>query len=274
MDISGISCPPTCKPHQPGKIDARLRAAEVVSAGNLHWFEEIDSTNRWLLQRHDAGEDIHGKVCFAELQTEGCGRSGRSWYAPPSSSVLLSIGWRLGVATTGVSLVSGLAIVDSLRSAGVDSVGLKWPNDLIVRGKKLGGVLTETRGGYAVIGMGINVAIPLAANMQIGQAWTDLKLLGHAIDRDRLVGALIITHCNYLQRFCEGGFSSFAGHWNRSNSYGAAPVTVKLSTETFDGIATGVDDGGALIVVQPTGDKRRVISGEVWYRKREVACDY
>ena len=251
--------------HNPERINALLRQAGVVSAGKVNWFGQIDSTNDWLMNQ----PDIHGRVCLAELQTAGRGRRGKVWQAARSSSVLLSIGWNLGdTDAAGLSLVSGLAIVNGVRHAGVDSVGLKWPNDLIAEGKKLGGVLTELRGANCVIGMGINVTMPPGRDQSAGERnvrprvdlnRVDLKSLGFDIDRDVLAAALIVSHCDYLRRFCSGGFAQFVHEWERLNVHRGRPVSVKLPSESFSGIVQGVDRDGALLVVQD-GTRRRVIS--------------
>ena len=263
--------------HNLKRINALLRQAGAVSAGRVDCFGEIGSTNSWLM----AQPDIHGRVCLAELQTAGRGRRGRSWQAPRSSSVLLSLGWCLGdAAATGLSLVSGLAIVDGLRHAGVDAVGLKWPNDVMVGDKKLGGVLTELSGARCVVGMGINVTMPpppRGKNQDRDHARdrnrpaterVNLKSLGHDIDRDVLAAALIVSHCRYLRQFCGGGFAQFVEEWNGLNVHRARSVTVELPSASFDGIVRGIDSGGALIVDQ-NGVRRRVISGEARVRAGE-----
>ena len=242
-----------------------LHQAGVVSAGRVAWFEEIGSTNSWLMGQRD----IHGRVCLAELQTAGRGRRGRSWRAAPSSSVLLSLGWHLGdAAPAGLSLVSGLAIVDGLRRAGVDSVGLKWPNDVMARGKKLGGVLTELRGARCVVGMGINVTPASPDRECTTPARIDLKTLGYDGDRDGLAAALIVAHCRYLRRFCGGGFGQFVEEWNGLNVHRDRPVRVELPAASFAGIVRGIDPCGALIVDQD-GVRRRVISAEASIRTGE-----
>ncbi len=260
--------------HNLTRINALLQPAGVVSVGKVHWFERIDSTNNWLLQQ----QHCHGKVCVAELQTAGRGSHGRSWQAWPASSVLLSIGWRLGAAAAaGLSLVSGLAVVASLRRVGVDAVALKWPNDLLVSelgsgaglelglgakhgGKKLGGVLTELKGAHAVVGIGINVRLPPAC--RLAPTWVDLKTLGYEVDRDLLAAALIICHCHYLRRFCAGGFAQFVDEWNQLNAYQGQRVSVELPGESVDGIVQGVDHQGALLI-QQHGGRRRIFSGQV-----------
>ena len=258
--------------HNPERINALLGEAGVVCAGRVDWFGEIGSTNSWLM----AQREIHGRVCIAELQTAGRGRRGRSWRAPRSGSVLLSLGWNLGgvggaanADIAGLSLVSGLAIVDALRGAGVDSVGLKWPNDVMVRGQKLGGVLTELSGDHCVVGMGINVAAPPSPDPAPGDMpRTGLKSLGHPVDRDALAAALIVSHCHYLERFCGGGFAQFVEEWNALNVHRGLRVSVESPSASFDGIVRGVDRDGALLIDRD-GVRRRLISGEASVRPLE-----
>ncbi len=266
--------------HNLKRIDALLTSADVVSAGRVEWFEEIDSTNSWLMQQR-ANYDIHGSVCLAELQTAGRGRRGHTWHAPRSSSVLLSLGWRLVASdSAGLSLVSGLAIVAALRHVGVASVGLKWPNDVMVREQKLGGVLTELCGEYCVVGMGINIAIPpfdecsstsdsftgkLPDNRIADMPRTDLKSLGYSINRDALAAALIIAHCNYLRRFGNGGFAQFVDEWNALNVHRDCAVSVESPAASYHGIVRGVGCDGALSI-DCDGTQRRLISGEMRVR--------
>ena len=249
--------------HDPKRIDALLRRAGAEAAGRLHWFAETASTNDWLL----AQADVHARACLAEAQSAGRGRRGRAWRTAPSGAVLLSLGWSLGgAAADGLSLLSGLAAVDALRRAGVGGVGLKWPNDLMAGGKKLGGVLVELRGGDCVIGLGVNVMMPPMARES-----TNLQALGYEIDRDALAAGLIISHCSFLRRFCSGGFAQFAGEWQRLNVHRDRAVSVESPRETFHGVARGIDAAGALLVEQfdaqgQAGHVRRVIAGEVSLR--------
>lgn len=248
--------------HNLARIESLLQQARAACAGRVEWFAEIDSTNDRLM----AQPDIHARVCIAELQTAGRGRRGRAWRAPQSGAVLLSIGWRLGGGASGLSLVSGLAIADCLRRAGVVGVGLKWPNDVLVAGKKLGGVLTELRGAFCVVGVGINVA---RAPDEFASDATDLTALGYALDRDQLAAELIIAHCCYLEKFCEHGFAPFKDEWNNVNVYRDVAVTVASPAEEFCGLARGVDDDGALLV-EHSGELRRIISGDVRVREQQA----
>jgi len=253
--------------HDVDKINALLARAGAPAAGRVEWFERIDSTNTWLLRQPDA----HARVCIAEWQSAGRGRRGRAWRAPPSSAVLLSIGWNLETAAAaGLSLVSGLAVVDALRGLGVDSAALKWPNDVLAGGRKLGGILTELSGGRCVIGMGVNVEAAESPGDDLPRA--GLRDLGCAVDRDRLAAALILSHCDYLRRFCAAGLAAFVDEWNAAHAYRGRAVTVRLAAESFCGVARGIDAGGALVVDSPApgGARRRIISAEAQVRVVEA----
>ncbi|MGI9310744.1 MAG: biotin--[acetyl-CoA-carboxylase] ligase [bacterium] len=276
--------------HNPRRINALLRAAAAPCAGKVHCFGEIVSTNDWLMARSDP----HARVCLAELQTAGRGRRGRAWRAPRGSSLLLSLGWRLGDADpAGLSLTAGLATVAALRRLGVEAVGLKWPNDLIApaaphhNGGKLGGVLTELRREHCVIGIGLNVRMPssswgdgvygddargddvCADSMYDDNPRADLGSLGYDLDRDHLATAVIIACCDYLPRFCARGFAQFVEEWNGLNVHRDQSASVESAGEAIRGIVRGVDCTGALII-ECDGARRRVISGEATLRAAQV----
>ena len=147
--------------HNINKLTELLGTSVKFAADNIHYFRETDSTNDWLLHRARNNDTVDGRLCLAESQKSGKGRRGKPWISTASSSVLMSIGWRMdSVNPRGLSLISGVAVVRSLLEQGVEDAMLKWPNDIIVEGKKLGGILVEISGLDCVIGVGINVNIP------------------------------------------------------------------------------------------------------------------
>src|SRR3954471_20248616 len=120
------------------------------------WVERCGSTNEVLL-----AESRPGVLLVAREQTGGRGRRGRRWYSPAGAGPTFSPSARLE-RLAGLPLAAGIATARALRRLGADAVELKWPNDLVVRGAKLGGILVQTRRGFAVIGVGINVHPDLA----------------------------------------------------------------------------------------------------------------
>ncbi|MEE4329565.1 MAG: biotin--[acetyl-CoA-carboxylase] ligase, partial [Wenzhouxiangella sp.] len=175
-------------------LDAdRIRSSSSRQDFDIELAFLVESTNASLARR---GPFSRPGVLLAEGQTRGRGRRGRGWVSPPGGGLYLSLGYRFESGLTGLaalSLVAGSAAATVLRRAGVPAK-LKWPNDIVVDDRKLGGCLIELGGSAegpceAVIGLGINLCIGDAP--VIDQAWTDLTRLGHDFDRSALAGQLI-----------------------------------------------------------------------------------
>ena len=232
----------------------------------IHYFDELDSTNTWLLEQSDPD----GCICLAENQSAGRGRRGKSWQNSRSGSILLSLGWLLNRSDTqGVSLVSGIAVIKSLRGFGVQQVELKWPNDILIGGKKAGGILVEISGLNCVIGIGLNLMVSAPVAGKIDQPWVDLTSVGYQIDRDQLVVELVKNHDRVLTDFTARGFAGFAHQWNLANAHRGQPVQVVSGSRVISGIASGVDETGALLIVSG-GLVHRIITGEVSLQLRRA----
>src|SRR3954468_24274658 len=135
----------TDEPLSEAVISAHLPSEVRLWVQELRVHAEIDSTNTHLIKRA-AVDQINGVICFAESQTEGRGPRGRVWLTPPRKSIALSIGINIGFAISDVSplsLVVGVGVADALLSLGMENVSLKWPNDLLLSGAKVGGILVE-----------------------------------------------------------------------------------------------------------------------------------
>ncbi len=248
--------------HDIGDIRDALVGVGRFSGGKIHYFDETASTNTWLLEQSDPD----GCICLAENQSAGRGRRGKSWESSRSGSILLSLGWRLDRADIrGMSLASGIAVMESLRESGVQQVELKWPNDILINGKKAGGILVEISALNCVIGIGLNYRVSDAAAAEIDQPWTDLVSAGVQIGRDPLVVELVKNHDRVLTGFTEGGFSGFADQWNLADAYRGQPVQVVSGSRMIYGTASGVDETGALLIAGD-GVVHRIISGEVSLR--------
>lgn len=238
---------------------------------SLELFDEIDSTSQYLLRRPNP---VSGAVCMAERQSAGRGRRGRSWTATPYRNLMMSLAWRFDsgpAALTGLSLAAGVALVRALEEYGVQGVGLKWPNDLVVGGRKLAGLLVDLRGEAAgptwvVLGVGLNVSIDEREAAQIDQAWTDLDaVLGEDVDRNRLASLLIRHVVLAFVRFADAGFSAFVSDWNGLHVFADQPVRLLQGERVQAGIARGVDSHGGLIV-ETEGVRHVYHSGEISLR--------
>lgn len=254
--------------HNIKRIAELLATSKKFSGDGIYYFEEIESTNSWLLAQNGMCGQIDGKICLTERQTAGKGRRGKFWLASASSAVLLSMGWNLQESSSqGLSLVSGLAVVHALQELGVKGIQLKWPNDVIADGKKLGGILVEISAADCVIGVGINVNIPPSLDMQIEQPWTDLYALGFQLDRDQLVAAIVLNHERFLLSYRINGFVSFVDRWNALHAYQNQLVEVVSADNYWSGTALGTDEQGAFLV-KSGGVVRRIISADVSIRQQ------
>ncbi|HET7842901.1 MAG TPA: biotin--[acetyl-CoA-carboxylase] ligase [Xanthomonadales bacterium] len=246
-------------------------AAACVAAVEVHF--EIDSTSSELQRRAQDGAPS-GLVCFAETQHGGRGRRGRAWHSPLGANLYFSVLWRFdaGLASlSGLSLAVGVALAHALRTLGAD-VGLKWPNDIVAGGRKLGGVLVEVGGEWqgpchAVVGVGLNLRMG-DARSAIDQPWTDLaSLLGPRMPtRERCAVAVLDALLPALARFAGDGAGEFLAQFAALDVLAGREVQVQAGEQRFAARADGIDDQGRLRVVDASGATRLLGSAEVTVR--------
>lgn len=215
---------------------------------------QVHSTNRYLLEKASL---VQGDVCLAEMQTAGQGRRGRSWYSPFGHNIYLSLAWEFASGASrlsGLSLAIGLMVIEALKPLEAVGLGLKWPNDVVVGEKKLGGILIELRGDLsgpcmAVIGIGLNVRLPEQASRFVDNPIIDLaSLTTRVVSRNILVIHLLQTLGSRLAEFAENGFAAFADHFGDNDVLCGRTVRVMTSQGVVDGVAEGVTDRGDLKV--------------------------
>lgn len=250
-------------------IAAVLSPATCTRLGALEVVDSIDSTQAELLRRGRAQPDA--SVLLADAQTAGRGRRGRDWISPPGSNLYLSMFRRVsgGVrAQAGLSLALGIAAAEAVRGCGAHTVGVKWPNDLVADGRKLGGLLVETLGdGDGVVaGIGINLHLPDAARAAIDQPWTDLATLGVSASRTKVAAAVIDAWFEAFDAFAAAGLAAFATRWSTLDVLRDAPVRLISERGERHGIARGIAPGGALRV-EIDGAVEDVFSGDVSLRR-------
>jgi BirA family biotin operon repressor/biotin-[acetyl-CoA-carboxylase] ligase len=227
-------------------------------------FDEIDSTNRYALDAARADEPP-GLVVVADHQRAGRGRRGRAWTAPPGSSLLVSILLEPPPATDRVQLLTmaaGLALLASVRAVGVDAE-LKWPNDLVVGDRKLAGLLAETdvregRVRAVVVGIGCNVTWGGFPAELADTATACDREAGRPVDRAALLDTLLDELAGRLSALgaVPADYRSQLGTLGR-------PVLVELATGALEGVATGIDDDGGLVVEPPDEAPVVVAAGDV-----------
>lgn len=258
----------------PATIQSFISSDASAALECLTIHPQLDSTNSFL-QHERWPEASSALVCLAEQQLAGRGRRGRSWVSPFARNLYLSLAWRFseGIsAMGGLSLVAGIALMRTLRSVGVNSAGLKWPNDILCGNRKLAGILVELAGEAsgptrAIIGIGINVNMTPAAGEQIDQPWTDLaqELDGQNISRNLLAARLIENLLEVLQRFQTNGLAGFMYEWRRYDLTYSQVVALKMPNREVQGIAKGIDETGALLL-EVEGHQQRYASGEISLR--------
>lgn len=219
----------------------------------------IDSTNSEAM-RLIAGGAGHGVVVTAGAQISGRGRRGRNWDSPPGNlyaSVIVRVA--KGRDPGQLSFVAALGAVDALMDYG--DVRLKWPNDVLLGGEKLAGILIEVDRGHAVIGIGINlVSAPddtrLPATSLPNPPSPDQMLTGFCIGLDQ-----------WYQRWNTDGFAPIRDRWLSHADGLNGTVEVRLPRETLTGRFAGLDDAGGLVLDQPDGERRIVSAGDVYFER-------
>ncbi|NJD33968.1 MAG: biotin--[acetyl-CoA-carboxylase] ligase [Betaproteobacteria bacterium] len=229
-----------------------------------------DSTNAVLLARAEAGAPS-GTVVIATEQTAGRGRRGRSWFASPGDSLSFSLLWRFapGTAPAGLSLAVGVAVARALEKVGASRTALKWPNDVLRDGRKLGGILVELVPGAphaAVIGIGINLHLPAGMPEDLRAASAALYAAGETADENILYAALLGELLATLEIFAIHGFAALRPEWLARHAFQDASVSLASDFGAPQlGICRGVDSDGALLL-EVDGRVDRILSGEVSLR--------
>ena len=226
----------------------------------LHFLEiffDIDSTNRYLNTKSIEGASS-GYLVLAEQQTKGTGRRGREWISPFGCNLYLSLLWRFpyGAAQLGcLSLFIAVAIVRALQKEGVKDAGVKWPNDIYWKDKKLAGILLEMRGELSgpsavVIGIGLNINMP-SSNIEtkkIDQAWIDLQtILGRTIDRNVFAARVINELFDVLNEIPDTQHK-LLDEWKKMDILKGQKIEVSFVDSVILGEARGITNDGALLV--------------------------
>jgi len=238
--------------------------------------KEVDSTNSAVLRL--PGDRQHAHAVLAESQTGGRGRRQRSWHSPAGGNVYLSLGWWFRESKWPLStlpLMVAVAVCRALGRAGLHGQGIKWPNDILVDGEKLAGILVELQSAgdgpaLAVIGVGLNVRMPSLGQAGPGAAidlpWTDLaSQLGvkdTGISRNRVVSLLLDEMLDALERFERVGFEGFHGAWRDLDLLQGKRIQLENNGQQLVGVARGVDKNGGLLLETVQSGVRVVHSAE------------
>ena len=251
-----------------------MKTLETAWAGKTCLcFDTLDSTNDYgkILSEK---QKVHGTLIVADTQTAGKGRRGRAWQSPKGSSVSMSLCLEPKLPTeraAGLTLVMALSVASAIEEMTGEKAMIKWPNDIVLNGKKICGILTEMflreKDYVVIIGVGINVNI-LEFPPEIRNIATSLCLeCGEKISREDLMKATMKHFESFYEKYeVSGDFSLLKGQYEKRLVNRNSQVRVLDPKEPFEGIAKGIDELGNLLVLCEDGQLKSVCSGEVSVR--------
>lgn len=206
-----------------------------------------------------------GAVVLAGRQTRGRGRLGRVWLSPEGGLWCSIVLRPVGQGPPGLlSLAAGLAAAEAIETVSDVHAGLKWPNDVVLDGRKVGGVLIESAAGATIAGFGINVRVPLEGLARdVAETATSLHLMtGRPVDPEAVLEALLKRFAGWYDTWLAGG-AGIVGAWSRRDATRGRPLHISISGETLEGTADGIEPDGALRLKDASGRVRRVVSGDL-----------
>ena len=238
----------------------------------IHLFPQVTSTNAVAFRLARRGEQ-EGAVVLAEAQTAGKGRMGRRWESPAGANIYLSLILRPHIPPSNmplITLMTAIACAQAIEEVIGRLPEIKWPNDLLFSGKKIGGILTEADMemdaiNFVVVGIGINVnmrrrAFPAA----IRDTATSLREeSGKEISRIHLIQAVIRQMERWYDILARGQGNAIRERWQELARIKGKQITVKFMHDIVQGTARGLDEDGALLVESDSGTVRRIVAGDV-----------
>ena len=238
-------------------------------------YDAVDSTND-LTMSLAAKEDITpGTVIIADRQTQGKGRLGRRWESPGGRNIYMSLLIRPELAPRDVTMLTVLAAVASTRTiqkAGNIPVTIKWPNDLVIDDKKLGGILTEVRAdpdriNLAVIGIGININMqPADFSEELRSIATSVRsAAGRTVARNDIIIQLLREFEDWYGILIAEGKRPLLHAWRKHSSTLGREVMISINNTTLYGIAEDIDDNGMLLLKMHSGECRNISAGDITF---------
>ena len=277
MDILSVKGKGYCLPHPIELFDGRALNKAVGAhphVERIDVFFVIESTNEYLLDKLST-TNVHGHVVLAEFQTAGKGRRGNQWLSPMASGLCLSMAWHFETSPASLmalSLASAVAVLRALHKFKIKKTGLKWPNDIICDGRKLGGILLESRIEAAgacdvVLGLGLNLNLPAALCDSLEQVITDIRRnCAVPPSRNALAITVIEELACMLRQYAEAGFAPFIAEWRGHDCLQGRQVQLNLADHSqLTGEVLGIDENG-LLQMRIDGKIKKFTSGELSVR--------
>ena len=255
------------------EVDAQKIEAEVdecLVGSKIILVNEVDSTNE-LAKSYVVNDPPEGIIFLAESQTKGKGRSGRSWYSPPGAGIYLSVLLKPDIEVIQLSpmtLMTGVAVANAVNSFQRLSVDLKWPNDILLNGKKLGGILCElvpfNEKFWVILGIGVNVNHEADHfPPELCEIATSLCLQNEKnFDRTQLVISILKNLNQGYHSFLSEGIQPIIEDWTDLTSMIGKPVQMTHGGRSIQGVALGLDEQGSIILRLQNGELKTFKSGE------------
>ena len=247
-----------------------LKHNQIVT--NIHYYQEVDSTNT-IACRLALGGAREGEVVVADAQTKGKGRLDRTWQSPPGSNLYASMILRPKISPAmapQITLMAGVAVAEFLSGCCPGDVSIKWPNDVLLRGKKVCGILTEMKAAagsvdFIILGIGLNINMNHQDfDPSLRDAATSLKIeTGVVYDRLDVASKLFDFIEKWYKVFLSTGFIGLRDTWLRHADILGKRIKVVFKDEFQTGIVTGIDDDGTIMMKDENGVNQRVIAGDV-----------
>lgn len=254
------------------EIESRLDGGWIGK--QVYFAEEVDSTNTWGKRLAEGGAP-HGTLVVADEQTQGRGRRGRSWQSPKGTNISMTLILRPDLEPARASMltiVMGLSVAQGLKELLKLPVQIKWPNDAVLNGHKLCGILTEMSAqidyiNYVVVGTGINVNLPEVPEELKDIATSLLIETGHRVNRAEVIGAVLRAFArNYESFLAAGDLTGLLNAYNEILANRDRQVRVLDPKEPYEGVALGINARGELLVKKADGSISEVYAGEVSVR--------
>ena len=249
----------------------RNLSARFIGA-DIYLFDAIDSTNDYALKLAKEGAK-EGTVVLSESQSKGKGRLGRSWFSPSGANIYLSIILRPQMPTSQIPLLTfaaAIAVAKAIRNAANLDADIKWPNDILIRGKKVAGILSEMgaekdKVNFAIVGIGINVNLDKKdIPLELIDKATSIKIESNSlIDRTNLICRIIENLEEWYNLFERKGINDIIKEWKRLAITIGRDVKVQSGNSFVEGRAVDIDENGALLIKDRNSVIQKVLSGDV-----------
>jgi BirA family biotin operon repressor/biotin-[acetyl-CoA-carboxylase] ligase len=251
-------------------------ARQVCGPPEVLW--TTDSTSNHLAQQESPAPGS-ARVCLAEYQTSGRGRRGRQWFAPAGHGICFSMAWCFPSSPDSLSclgLAIGVGVLRAMHKAGVSDACLKWPNDIVVEGRKLAGILIDVQGEaggplQVVAGVGVNYRLNSQTSAAVQSSGGIMPACivdagsHEAASRNQIAALLIDELCEILSNFAEDGFAPLANEWAEADCLQEQTVNVHTDNGLVSGKALGISDDGRLRV-DADGQEILLVTGDVSVR--------